>query len=254
MPREALIVGLGLIGGSAGIALRARGWRVRYVDPHVALEDALAKQAAHERVDSIDDASDVIVFATPIDVAVRELATLRVRCIVTSTCSAMRALRAVARTPFVAGHPMAGSHEQGLAAAYGNLFRDKRWFVDGDVDGDNAIVDQLIRDCGATREKVDVETHDAAVALTSHLPQVLSTALAAYLHGQSIDPRFVGSGLRDFLRLAGSPASMWAPLLAANGDNIAPHAEGVARIVRSMLESGGAARAFEDARAFWRTL
>ncbi|MBV8516725.1 MAG: prephenate dehydrogenase/arogenate dehydrogenase family protein [Acidobacteria bacterium] len=250
MPREALIVGLGLIGGSAGIALRARDWRVRYVDPNVALEDALAKQAAHERVDAIDDASDVIVFATPIDAAVRELATLRARCIVTSTCSAMRALRALARTPFVAGHPMAGSHEQGLAAAHGNLFREKRWFVDGD----NAIVDELIRDCGATRDKVDAETHDAAVALTSHLPQVLSTALAAYLQGQSIDPRFVGSGLRDFLRLAGSPASMWAPLLAANGDNIAPHAEGVARIVRSMLESGDAMRTFEDARAFWRTL
>jgi prephenate dehydrogenase len=251
MPREALIVGLGLIGGSAGIALRARGWRVRYVDPKVELVDARAKGAADERVFDIDDASDVIVLATPVDVAVRDLGTLRAPNVVTSTCSVMRPLRAVAAdTRFIAGHPMAGSHEQGLAAASGNLFAGKRWFVDGE----DTLVDELIRDCGATPERVDAETHDAAVALTSHLPQVLSTALAAYLHEHPVEPRFIGSGLRDFLRLAESPVSMWVPLLEANCDNLAPHTEGVARIVRTMLEGDDAATAFEHARAFWRTL
>ena len=252
MPREALIVGLGLIGGSAGIALRARGWRVRYIDPQVSVDDARAKGAADDRVETIDDASDVTLLATPLDVAVRDLAALRAQHVVTSTCSVMRPLRAVARTHFIAGHPLAGSHEQGLAAARGDLFEGKRWFVDGD----DARVDELIRDCGAVVERVDAEAHDAALALTSHLPQLLSTALAAYMSEQPGElHRFIGSGLRDFLRLAGSPASMWVPLLEANRDAIAPHADGVARIVRTLLDGGDdAARTFDDARAFWRTL
>ncbi len=248
MARTVLIVGLGLIGGSAGMALRRRGWRVAYLDPHVSLEDATRAGAADERVDGIGDA-EVIVLATPVDAAVALLQTLETSAVVTSTCSVMRALRVAARGAFVAGHPMAGSQESGLAAARADLFEGKPWFVDAE----DERVDDLVRDCGAVLERVDAEEHDAAVALTSHLPQVLSTALAAYLHERDDLLRFAGSGLRTFLRLAGSDADVWAPVLAANRDQLGPHAQAIAALVRQIIE-GDPRDAFEKARAVWRAL
>lgn len=248
MSRLVHIVGLGLIGGSVGMALRRRGWRVAYLDPHVSLDEARNAGAADERVEQISDA-EIIVLATPVDAAVALLRTLETNAVVTSTCSVMRALREVARGTFVAGHPMAGSQESGLAAARADLFEGKPWFVDRD----NALVDALVSDCGAVLERVHPEEHDAAVALTSHLPQVLSTALAAYLHDREDLHRFAGSGLRTFLRLAGSDADVWAPVLAANRDQLAPHAEAIAAIVRQIIE-GDPRDAFEKARAVWRAL
>jgi prephenate dehydrogenase len=161
----------------------------------------------------------------------------------------MQPLRDIAQTRFVAGHPMAGSHEHGLAAARGDLFEGKRWFLDRD----DADVEAMARECGAVVEVVDATEHDRAVALTSHLPQILSTALAAYLSEHEDVLRFAGSGLATFLRLAGSDASVWSSVIDANRDNIAPHAEGVARIVQQIL-SGDSRDAFESAQSLWRKL
>lgn len=250
MTRSALIVGLGLIGGSAGMALRRRGWRVAYLDPRVSLEDALHADAAEARIERIDDAdADIIVLATPADVAIELLRTLNTTAAVTSTCSVMRALRDAAHGTFVAGHPMAGSHESGLAAARFDLFEGKPWFVDRE----NAMVGELVSDCGAVLERVDAEEHDAAVALTSHLPQILSTALAAHLHDRHDLLRFAGTGLRTFLRLAGSDGNVWTSVIAANRDQLAPHAEAVAELVRHLI-AGDSPDAFERARAVWRAL
>ncbi|HEX8252596.1 MAG TPA: prephenate dehydrogenase/arogenate dehydrogenase family protein [Thermoanaerobaculia bacterium] len=249
--RTILIAGLGLIGGSAGKALRRRGWFVRYVDPHVSLDDARAAGAANERVENLGDIgnTDLVLLATPVDVAVQQLSMIATDATITSACSVMRPLRAVARENFIAGHPLAGSHERGLAAASAELFEQKAWFVDGD----HELVDALIRDCGAIRERVtSAEEHDAAVALTSHLPQVLSTALAAHLHAQGDDVlRFAGTGLKTFLRLAASSAEVWEPVLEANRGEIEPHADAVAERVREILR-GDAAELFEHAQQLWK--
>lgn len=230
------------------MALRRRGWRVAYVDPHVELADAQRVGAADERVETPSQ-HDVIVLATPVDAAVALLRTLESNSVVTSTCSVMRRLREAARGRFVAGHPMAGSHEHGLAAAREDLFEGKPWFLDAQ----HEVVDALVRDCGAVIERVEADEHDAAVALTSHLPQVLSTALAAYLYDRDDLLRFAGSGLRTFLRLAGSGADVWAPVLAANRDQLAPHADAIAQIVKQIIE-GDPRDAFEKAQAVWRAL
>jgi len=281
MRRELLIIGLGLIGGSAGIALRRRGWRVRYIDDSVNIDDARLHQAADERADAIG-ADDFVLLATPVDAAIALLPGLRGAA--TSVCSVMQPLRDAAachpersegpgrarreagssqhhpspgslaparddRLHFVAGHPMAGSHERGLAAARGDLFEGKRWFLDAHDDD----VEQLVRDCGAIADFVDAAEHDRAVALTSHLPQILSTALAAYLGDREDMLRFAGSGLATFLRLAGSDAEVWRPVIEANRANIAPHAEEVARIAREIIE-GDPTDAFERAQKLWRKL
>jgi prephenate dehydrogenase len=244
--RHALIAGLGLIGGSIGIALRRAGWRVSFDDPNVALADARAAGAADD-----DDKSgaDVVILATPVDVALKQLITHH-SSLVTSVCSVLSPLRAEAdkhHISFVAGHPLAGSERRGLAAARADLFEEKPWFVDRD----EQLVADIIDACGARAERVTAEEHDRAVALTSHLPQLLSTALAAVVGEQDLE-RFAGSGLKTFLRLAESDASVWMPVLTANRDNIAPGVDEVARAVRAILD--GDASAFERARQFVRRL
>src|SRR5687767_11916341 len=124
MPREALIVGFGLIGGSAGIALRDRGWLVRYIDPWVDAE-------AFEHAPFIDE-DDLVLLATPVDAATEILRTIPShRGAVTTACSVMRITPASGRPPrFVAGHPLAGSEQRGFAAARADLFEGKPWFLD----------------------------------------------------------------------------------------------------------------------------
>lgn len=237
---RALIAGLGLIGGSIGMALRARGWRVAYVDPHVALDDA-------RRAGAADDAgpfdADLVIVATPVDVALRTLDELARYGPVTTVCSVLAPFD---RDGVVAGHPLAGSQERGLAAARADLFRGARWFVTRR----DTTVDRMIDDCGATIDVVSAAEHDRAIALTSHLPQILSTALAA-----AIDPellRFAGPGLQTFLRLAGSDASVWAPIVEANRERLDIEAKRVAAIVEAIL--AGDRDAFAKARALYARL
>ena len=109
----------------------------------------------------------------------------------------------------------------------------------------------MIADCGATAVLVDAAEHDAAVALTSHIPQLLSTALAAYLDEHDVT-QFAGGGLATFLRLARSDASVWLATLRANRGNIEPHIDAIVQIVREMLD--GDATAFDRAKSFLNTL
>jgi len=243
MPR-ALIAGLGLIGGSIGIALRGRGWHVAFFDSDPALE---AGEAADERVWSLDVDAEVVILATPVDVAINLLAAARAP-VVTSVCSVMAPLRAAGDERFIAGHPLAGSQQRGIAAARADLFNGAAWFIDRD----NAVVRDIITACGAKAELVDANEHDRAVALTSHLPQILSTALAAYLHDQHADLRFAGPGLRTFLRLAGSEASVWLPILGANSENLQPHVDAIAQIIRQIVD--GDEEAFARANEFFKAL
>ncbi|MBV9069778.1 MAG: prephenate dehydrogenase/arogenate dehydrogenase family protein [Acidobacteria bacterium] len=243
--RRALIAGLGLIGGSIGLALRRRGWRVAFFDSDPDLDPG---DAADERVTSIDAEADVAILATPVDVAVRLLATARAP-LITSVCSVMVPLRAVGDGRFIAGHPLAGSASRGITAARADLFEGATWFIDRD----DAVVREIIAACGANAEIVDAAEHDRALAMTSHLPQILSTVLAAYLHDQQIDLRFAGPGLRTFLRLAASEASVWSPILDANRENLRPHAEAVAEIMRAIIE-GDASSSFGKANDLFRRL
>jgi prephenate dehydrogenase len=243
--RRALIAGLGLIGGSIGLALRRRGWHVAFFDSDPNLDPG---EAADERVPSLDVDTDVLILATPVDVAVRLLALSRAP-LITSVCSVMAPLRAVADDRFIAGHPLAGSSSRGIASARADLFENATWFIDRD----DAAIREIIAACGATAEVVGASEHDRALALTSHLPQILSTALAAYLHDQNADLRFAGPGLRTFLRLAGSEASVWTPIIDANRENLRPHAGAIAELVRAIVD-GDAAPAFAKANDVFANL
>jgi prephenate dehydrogenase len=247
VPRKALIIGLGLIGGSAGMALRKKGWQVLYADPNVEPDAAITSGAADARSDNSRNA-DVIVVATPVDLALTQVREMGPQsAVVTSVCSVMAPLRHAATGRFVAGHPLAGSEQRGLAAARPDLFEGATWFLDAHDD----LVEALVADCGARADFVNAEEHDRAVAATSHLPQILSTALAAYLDANPELARYAGGGLHTFLRLAGSDASVWQPILDANHTNVSEHAEQVLAIIREIVD-GDAAQAFEKAQRFMK--
>jgi len=240
--RRALIAGLGAMGTSIALALNET-WDVFYVDDAVSDPRGATKGRGNYA-----DAVDLTIIATPEDAALRVLP--QIRGLVTSICSLMGPLRRVGQAlqlaDFVAGHPMAGTEKSGPEGARAEMFKGTVWFIDRD----HPIVREMIETCGATVEVIDPEEHDRGVALGSHLPQILSTALAAYLH----DHRAISAtGLRTFLRLAGSGIGMWKPLIADNRGNIAPHAEAVARIVREMID-GDPTEAFRKANEFYETL
>ena len=232
MKPRVLIIGFGLMGGSAGLALRARGWHVAFVDERVPFEGK-ARAAADEKLESPRD-EEVVLLATHVDGAVALLPDLKTHGVITSLCSVMRPLRAVAPPNFVAGHPMAGSHLSGLDHAHATLYRDRPWFLDAR----DERVERLLADCGAHARHTTAGEHDAAVALTSHLPQILSTALAAHLSDKNLDA-FAGPGLHDFLRLAGSSAEMWLPILNANRDHLTAHAAAINTLVQEILKGAG---------------
>jgi prephenate dehydrogenase len=231
MERRVTIAGLGLIGGSLGIALRRRGWHVAYFDPNVALDAALAAGAADERT-SAPGSDSLLVLATPVDQAIALLHAAGSGP-ATSVCSVMLPLQAAAqRIRFVAGHPFAGSESSGLAAARGDLFEGRPWFVDRDDED----VDAMIEAAGARKAVVDAAAHDETVALTSHLPQLLSTALASLIEQRNVDPQFIGSGLRTLLRLAGSSFEVWDPVLEANRENVARALDDLMRVAEQLDE------------------
>ncbi|MGN6184234.1 MAG: prephenate dehydrogenase [Thermoanaerobaculia bacterium] len=247
MQPRVLIIGFGLMGGSAGLALRARGWHVAYLDDNVPFRGR-AREAADERLKSIERDEPLVLLATHIDGAREWLPRLRTNGVITSLCSLMQPLKDVAPRNFIAGHPMAGSHLSGVRNASADLYRGKKWFLEKR----DARIERLICACGARVQIVKPRAHDEAMALTSQLPQVLSTALAAYLRDRNV-LEFAGSGLKDFLRLAGSHAAMWEPILDANRETLAPHANAVMDLVKQLVD-GDAENAFEDANALFRSL
>lgn len=226
---KVVIAGLGLIGGSLGMALKRRGWDVSFVDPAVSLAEAQRSGAADEKLENVH--GQLIVIATPVDVALR----LNVQGdLVTTTCSVMAPFRT-----FIAGHPFAGSEQSGLAAARADLFEGKPWFIDRD----EPRVREMIESAGAQQIVIDAQEHDRALALTSHLPQVISTALASLIVEKKIDPMFMGTGLKTLLRLAGSSHDVWGPILDANQKNVQAAADELLAVIRNL-----SAADFERAR------
>jgi prephenate dehydrogenase len=103
----------------------------------------------------------------------------------------------------------------------------------------------MIETIGARQIVVDPKEHDEAMAFTSHLPQVISTALASLIEQKRIDPMFVGGGIRTLLRLAGSSYEVWGSVLDANARNIGEAERELLRVMNSMTGAD-----FDRARRF----
>lgn len=221
------IVGVGLIGGSIGMAARRAGWTVLGVDSAAALERA-AELGAIDRPSDIAElrGAPMVILAAPVSRIAGLLERLApTEAVVTDVGSAKASIVQAARQAgirrFVGGHPMAGSQLAGVANASPDLFRGARYLLTPTADTlpeAYAQVTQLVRDdLGAVPTAVDPERHDLLVAALSHLPHLLAVALLQVTSGISPDALvFAGPSFRDLTRVGAANPELWADILAEN--------------------------------------
>jgi len=268
------VVGVGLIGGSFALALKAAG-----ACSHVlgigrgAANLELAK--ARGIVDAIGtDAADadLILVATPVAQYARVLAAIAPRlkpsAIVTDAGSTKRDVVAAARAAlgakiaqFVPAHPIAGAENSGAAAADAALFRGKRVVLAPLAENSAAdvqAVEEAWRACGARVGRMSPEEHDAVFAAVSHLPHLLAYALVHEVAARGNSAQLFGyaaGGFRDFTRIASSHPEMWRDICTANRDRLLVELDRYVaklRALRPLVERGdGAAleQLFAEARA-----
>lgn len=233
------IIGTGLMGGSLGLAARARGLASPVVGFDVdtkALELAIERGALDEAATNVGEAvagADLVFISTPLRVIVEifeEMSpALSPGTLVTDVGSTKsRVVREVrSRVPrgvhFIGGHPIAGSEREGITAADPELYRGAYWILTPTDETDPTAYGSLVRFLGGLDAKVlalPAERHDELLALTSHVPQVLASVLMGFASDVAGDeeglPLTAGGGFRDMTRLAASPSDMWVEILRDN--------------------------------------
>jgi prephenate dehydrogenase len=219
------IIGVGLIGGSVGLAARASGWEVVGVDSPDVLEEA-ARSGAIDRASTLKEVRevDLVVLAAPISKVTDLVVDLTpTDALITDVASAKSAVVRAAEVQglrFVGGHPMAGSQLSGVANARANLFQGARYFLtptDNTDPEDYREVAQFVRELGAVPTAVDPGKHDLLMAALSHLPHLMAAALLKV--ASDISPEalsFAGPSFRDLTRVGASNPELWSDILAEN--------------------------------------
>ncbi len=239
-----LVVGTGLLGTSLALALRAAGVEVQLSDTSpTSLALSRDMGAGQPRAVGMPEPALVVV-ATPPDVAgqvVVEALAVHPRAVVTDLASVKaRVAQQVAASGadlsrYVGSHPMAGRERSGASAADADLFAGRPWVVVAGQAGAGCelVVRNLAVDVGATPVRMGAQEHDAAVAAVSHVPQLLSSLLAARLE-ELPEPALglAGQGLRDMTRIAASDPRLWAAIIVGNAGPVAQ----LLRAVRADLD------------------
>jgi prephenate dehydrogenase len=248
--RRIVIVGTGLIGGSVGLALKAAGfegeilgWDANVAELAVARERGAIDIALSSREAVLGAVADVYLLATPVLPIldwIQQLApVLTERQLITDVGSTKREISALAaklynraeRAHFLPGHPMAGKESGGAALADAELFRGATWLFTPIADAGELETEwrAWVERMGTTVRDLDPGHHDEVCAWVSHLPQMLSTALAALLEDTfAADAEKLaavqaigGRALRETTRLGASPYSMWRDVALTNTEPIA---------------------------------
>lgn len=241
------IVGCGLIGGSFALALRRAEFTGRITacggshSPRLAVERGVvdAVEESFERGEVCE--ADLIYLAAPIGGIIDFLRTrserIRPGAIVTDAGSTKVEICRVAReslpagVTFIGGHPMAGGENTGVQYARADLFDRAPYALMIGQGTEEAEFDRfrsLVESIGARVLLTQPEAHDAAVALISHLPQLVASALASLLGPErdvevvdrALARRLAATGWRDMTRLAGSAWSVWRDICLTNQPNI----------------------------------
>ncbi len=264
------IVGVGLIGGSLGLALKKSdpGVRILGIGRDAAnLEVARRMGAVDAYALGPDDslsACDLVILATPVEQILASLPALGDRLkggtLVTDVGSTKRRIceQAWSCLPnsieFIGGHPVAGREVSGVENSLANLFDGAPYVLcprPGPATDNLSRLRSLVEQLGAKPIIMDPGEHDQAITWVSHLPQLLSTALANVSAGRGVE--IAGSGFRDMIRLAASPYSVWKGIVESNTDNIdaalKSFIEGLERM-RLALKQGRLSEEFESAAAF----
>lgn len=237
------VLGTGLIGGSFALAVRRRFPKIRIAgwDRSGVLQGAQERGAIDEAFTDLSRAlagADLVYIALPIGLAIACLPEIARHAdpaaLVTDAVSTkVQLCRAAAEAfrdgpDFLPAHPMAGKEHSGIEVADADLFVGATYiFIGAEAEASPRAQQfvSLVTALGARPMWMDAETHDWAVAVVSHLPQLLALALARVLDDEmdetGLPATITSRGLREGLRLAASPFTIWRDIIGTNSTNIA---------------------------------
>jgi prephenate dehydrogenase len=253
------VLGVGLIGGSIGLAARARlDADVAGFDPDrgradLALELGAIDSAPPTLAEAVEGAQ-IVFCAAPVmalpGLAAEALKVVGDDCAVTDVGSVKRdALAALgADGRFIGGHPLAGAETSGVENARADLFEGARWYLTPTSNTQGLLYDRIQRavaDIGARPQAIEAETHDRLMATISHLPHVVANVLvtqaATALSEESEHLPEVGPSFRDATRVAGANPAIWGDIFAGNREAVASEIDAaVARLTEAaeLIRSG----------------
>lgn len=222
------IVGLGLIGGSVGLALRDPSRRILGYDPSPEATKLAKTRFCIDAEASLDEVAqcEVVFIASPpatLIEALDQIEPLRGENTVVTDCASVKgdAIEWANRkkaTWFVPGHPMAGHEKTSAAYASAWMFRNARWLLTPSRHTANKalrLVEGVVSLMGATPIRLDAASHDRQVAILSHLPHVFAASLV--LQGQELERTDVSGGSwRDLTRVGGVDPELWSQILIGN--------------------------------------
>ena len=238
------IVGLGLIGGSIGLAIKRSNISNQitgYARSNSTLERAIELGLVDSVKDNLKDAvnnSDLVILATPLS-TFRELVEemspfLKKGCIITDTGSAklsvIEELKGILPNgiEFVPGHPIAGTEESGPDAGFAELF-DNRWCILTPTEDNSSNAVDLVKDfwesIGSKVEIMDPMHHDKVLAITSHIPHLIAFNIVGTANNlanvtEKEVVKYSAGGFRDFTRIAASDPKMWSDIFTYNSDAV----------------------------------
>lgn len=244
MKENVTIIGLGLIGGSLGLALKRGGDGIHITgfDRSYATADEAYRRGIIDTVapsvKAACEKADFIIFATPVNttVALMEEAaewTLKDDVIITDTGSTKNPIMRTAKVlidkglTFIGGHPMAGSHKSGVAAAKGHLFENAYYILTPSPNESAEQLDRLSELLAPTKGKIvvlDASEHDRMTAIVSHFPHIVASSLVGRLADQEKQQPFVknlaAGGFRDLTRIASADPTMWRDITIQNRNEL----------------------------------
>lgn len=258
------IIGAGLLGTSIGLALAEKGVDVTLADVSPTAVQ-LAVDYGGGRAPRSDDRPGLVVVAVPPDVTAATVARAlqeHPEALVTDVASVKGSVLAELRelgadvTRYLGTHPMAGRERGGPISARADLFVGRPWVLAGH-DGISyrraGAIEDLILDVGAVPIEMTVAEHDRSVAMISHVPQLVASAMAARLRDASNGAvGLAGQGVRDVTRIAASDPGLWVQILSANAEPVAQILRGVRDDVDALLaaladpEAPGSRRALAE--------
>ena len=277
--RRVAIIGTGLIGGSFALALRKQFPEVSLIGYGRAdsTDQARARGVVDETASDLASAvrgADLVYIAMPIGATIEALGAIaksaEPHALVTDAGSTKAVICRAARehfrsgAQFLGGHPMAGKEHSGIEYADAGLFRGAPYAlvaVESTADVRTKEFAGIVRTIGAQPVWCDADTHDWAVGIVSHLPQLVSVALAGVVKDETDETglplTLAGPGLQDMLRLAGSPYEVWRDIFLTNTENASRALDRLAQAIdhlRTSLASKDLKQEFQAANDLYKSL
>ena len=239
------VLGVGLIGGSIGLAAHRRlEAEVAGFDPDRELlaraEELGAIDSVHQSAAAAVEGAELVFCAAPVTalprLAAEALDAAGEDCAVTDVGSVKRDVIAAlgSETRFIGGHPLAGAETAGVENARDDLFEGARWYLTPTPNSGGMLYDRVqraITEIGARPQAIEAETHDRLMATVSHLPHVLANVLvtqaATALSEEAEHLPEVGPSFRDATRVAGANPAIWGDIFAGNREAVASEIDGV---------------------------